>query len=180
SQAPRLQRARSRARQPARDDARAAGCRAACPVPPAPPPRDGGGARSRHGAQQSRAPGRPGRATRALPAPRRPPGRAAPRRPARRGGGGQFLADRLGRRPTLLSWLLEPSTMRQWLGDELAADLEQSAQAFDRAEGRWNALRRFKYRQLLRIGSRDILGDADLTVTTEELSRMADVCLAAA
>src|SRR5215470_5774392 len=99
---------------------------------------------------------------------------------ARLGGTSQFLADTLRRRPTLLSWLVEPSTMRQWLGDELAADLEQSAHAFDRAEGRWNALRRFKYRQLLRIGSRDILGDADLTVTTEELSRMADVCLAAA
>ena len=43
-----------------------------------------------------------------------------------------------------------------------------------------NALRRFKYRQLLRIGCRDILGDADLTVTTEELSHLADVCLGAA
>ena len=40
-----------------------------------------------------------------------------------------------------------------------------------------NALRRFKYRHLLRIGCRDILGDADLTVTTEELSHLADVCL---
>src|SRR5262249_2708951 len=45
---------------------------------------------------------------------------------------------------------------------------------------RRNALRRFKYRQLLRIVCRDILGDADLTVTTEELSRLADVCLGAA
>src|SRR5919201_7156704 len=43
-----------------------------------------------------------------------------------------------------------------------------------------NALRRFKYRQLLRIGARDLLGDADLTVTTEELSRLADVCIAEA
>ena len=34
-----------------------------------------------------------------------------------------------------------------------------------------NALRRFKYRQLLRIGARDLLGDADLAATTEELSR---------
>src|SRR5207244_1325577 len=47
-------------------------------------------------------------------------------------------------------------------------------------EARLRALRRFKYRQLLRIGCRDILGDADLTVTTEELARMADVCLGAA
>ena len=40
-----------------------------------------------------------------------------------------------------------------------------------------NALRRFKYRHLLRIGARDLLGDADLGVTTEELSRLADACL---
>jgi glutamate-ammonia-ligase adenylyltransferase len=99
---------------------------------------------------------------------------------ARLGGTSQFLADTLRRRPTLLSWLLEPGTLRQWLADELAAELEQSASTFDRPEARWNALRRFKYRQLLRIGSRDILGDADLTVTTEELSHMADVCLGAA
>ncbi len=70
--------------------------------------------------------------------------------------------------------------MRQWLGDELEAELTQSLAPFTRREARWNALRRFKYRQLLRIGCRDILGDADLTVTTEELSRLADVCLAAA
>src|SRR2546427_391215 len=41
-----------------------------------------------------------------------------------------------------------------------------------------HALRRFKYRQLLRIGARDLLGDADLAVTTEELSHLADACLA--
>src|SRR5712691_3942554 len=96
---------------------------------------------------------------------------------AKLGGTSQFLADTLRRRPTLLLWLLEPDTMRQWLADELETELEQSVRAFDRPEGRWNALRRFKYRQLLRIGCRDILGDADLTVTTEELSRLADVCL---
>jgi [glutamine synthetase] adenylyltransferase / [glutamine synthetase]-adenylyl-L-tyrosine phosphorylase len=99
---------------------------------------------------------------------------------AKLGGTSQFLADTLRRRPTLFPWLLEPGTMRQWLADELEAELDQSARAFDRASARWNALRRFKYRQLLRIGCRDILGDADLTVTTEELSRLADVCLSAA
>jgi glutamate-ammonia-ligase adenylyltransferase len=99
---------------------------------------------------------------------------------ARLGGTSQFLADTLRRYPTLLPWLLEARTMRQWLPDELAADLGASLAAFDRPEARLNALRRFKYRQLLRIGCRDILGDADLTVTTEELSHLADVCLAAA
>src|SRR6266851_4999991 len=98
---------------------------------------------------------------------------------AKLGGTSQFLADTLRRHPTLFPWLLEGQTMRQWHGDELAAALEQTTSAFERLDARWNALRRFKYRQLLRIGSRDLLGDADLTVTTEELSRLADVCLEA-
>lgn len=99
---------------------------------------------------------------------------------AQLGGTSQFLADTLRRHPQLFPWLLEPATMRQWLLDELEDDLAQSTAAFTRPEARANALRRFKYRQLLRIASRDILGDADLTVTTEELSHLADVSLAAA
>jgi glutamate-ammonia-ligase adenylyltransferase len=96
------------------------------------------------------------------------------------GGGSQFLSDTLRRHPTFLLWLLEPAAMRQWAKDELAQELDRDLAPFSRREARWNVLRRFKYRHLLRIGSRDLLGDADLTVTTEELSRLADVCLAAA
>jgi glutamate-ammonia-ligase adenylyltransferase len=96
------------------------------------------------------------------------------------GGTSQFLADALRRHATLVPWLLEPHTMRQWLPDELEDELAASLLPFTRHDAQSNALRRFKYRQLLRIGCRDILGDADLTVTTEELSRVADVCLAAA
>jgi len=99
---------------------------------------------------------------------------------ARLFGSSQFLADALRRRPNLLAWLLEPPTMRQWLADDLEADLAQTLAPFAAREARMNALRRFKYRQLLRIASRDLLGDADLTVTTEELSRLADACLAEA
>jgi glutamate-ammonia-ligase adenylyltransferase len=99
---------------------------------------------------------------------------------ARLGGASQFLADALRRRPNSLAWLLEPRTMRVWLADDLAADLAQSLQAFTGREARANALRRFKYRHVLRIGARDLLGDADLSVTTDELARLADVCLAEA
>jgi glutamate-ammonia-ligase adenylyltransferase len=92
-------------------------------------------------------------------------------------GSSQFLADALRRRPSVLAWLLEPRTMRQWLLDDLEADLAQALAPFPGRDARMNALRRFKYRQLLRIASRDLLGDADLTVTTEELSHLADACL---
>ncbi len=96
------------------------------------------------------------------------------------GGASQFMADTLRRRPPNLAWLLEGGMMRQWLADDLAAALAADLAPFSRLEARLNVIRRFKYRHLLRIGARDLLGDADLTVTTEELSRLADVCLEAA
>ncbi|MBI3630023.1 MAG: glutamate-ammonia-ligase adenylyltransferase, partial [Candidatus Rokubacteria bacterium] len=80
-------------------------------------------------------------------------------------GASQFLADTLRRHPASLAWLLEGRTMRQWLADDLAAALADSLAPFARPEARLNAIRRFKYRHLLRIGARDLLGDADLTVT---------------
>jgi glutamate-ammonia-ligase adenylyltransferase len=99
---------------------------------------------------------------------------------ARVGGSSQFLADALRRRPSTLAWLLEPRTMRVWFAEDYAGDLAQSLAPFEAHEARLNALRRFKYRHLLRIGARDLLGDADLAVTTEELARLADACLAEA
>ncbi len=99
---------------------------------------------------------------------------------ARVGGAIQFLADALRRRPSTLAWLLEPATMRVWLPEDLAADLALALAPFEGRAARLNALRRFKYRHLLRIGARDLLGDADLAATTEELARLADACLAEA
>src|SRR5207302_4162496 len=93
-------------------------------------------------------------------------------------GSSPGLADVLRRRPSSLAWLLEPATMRDWFAEDLAADLAQTLGPFETRDARMNALRRFKYRQLLRIGARDLLGDADLAVTTEELSHLADACLA--
>jgi len=95
-------------------------------------------------------------------------------------GASQVLADALRRRPSSLAWLLEPATMRLWFAEDLAADLAQTLGAFETREARMNALRRFKYRHLLRIGARDLLGDADLAGTTEELSHLADACIAQA
>jgi glutamate-ammonia-ligase adenylyltransferase len=96
------------------------------------------------------------------------------------GGASQVLADTLRRHPQLLAWLLEPAVMREWTADDLAAALETTLTPFRTRERRANALRRFKYRQLLRIGARDLLGDADLAATTRELANLADVCLTVA
>ena len=96
------------------------------------------------------------------------------------GGASQFLADTLRRRPPTLAWLLEGPTMRQWLADDLAGALEADLAPFGSPESRLNVIRRFRDRHLLRIGARDLLGDADLTVTMEELSGLAQVCLGAA
>jgi glutamate-ammonia-ligase adenylyltransferase len=95
-------------------------------------------------------------------------------------GSSQVLADALRRRPSSLAWLLEPATMRLWFAEDLAADLALTLGPFETREARMNALRRFKYRHLLRIGARDLLGDADLARTTEELSHLADACMAQA
>src|SRR5947199_167574 len=55
---------------------------------------------------------------------------------ARLFGSSQFLADALRRRPNLLAWLLEPPTMRQWLADDLEADLAQTLAPFAAREAR--------------------------------------------
>ncbi len=99
---------------------------------------------------------------------------------ARLFGSSQVLADALRLRPNILAWLLEPRTMRVWLAEDFAADLARALVLFTTRESRLNALRRIKYRQLVRIAARDLLGDADVAQTTEELSHLADACLAEA
>ena len=95
-------------------------------------------------------------------------------------GASQVLADTLRRYPQLLAWLLEPAVMREWPAEDMTAELAATLAPFTKRETRRNAMRRFKYRQLLRIGARDLLGDADLTATTRELANLADACLDAA
>lgn len=93
-------------------------------------------------------------------------------------GSSQFLSDLLIRQPQLFEWLLEPGTIRRPKG---RADLfEEAAAAVDTrgpAEQRWTGLRRFKAREILRIGIQDLLGRQSLVGITEELSNLADAVL---
>jgi glutamate-ammonia-ligase adenylyltransferase len=92
----------------------------------------------------------------------------------------QFLADALVRSPQIVPWLLDPRVMTTRSREAMQQELAAACRPFRTAEGRLNALRRVKRRELCRIGLRDILGDADLTTTTQELSELADACLAQA
>jgi glutamate-ammonia-ligase adenylyltransferase len=90
----------------------------------------------------------------------------------------QFLADALVRSPQIVPWLLDPRVMRARAAGELREELAAATRPFRTEETRLNALRRVKRRELCRIGLRDVLGDADLVTTTQELSELADACLA--
>jgi glutamate-ammonia-ligase adenylyltransferase len=96
------------------------------------------------------------------------------------GAQSQFLADALVRSPQVFPWLLDPRVMRVRSREEMRDEIARACRPFRTAETRANALRRVKRRELCRIGLRDVLGDADLVVTTAELSALADACLAEA
>jgi glutamate-ammonia-ligase adenylyltransferase len=92
----------------------------------------------------------------------------------------QFLADALVRSPQILPWLLDPRVMRARSREAMHEEIAAATRPFRTEEARLNALRRAKRRELCRIGLRDVLGDADLVATTQELSELADACLAQA
>jgi glutamate-ammonia-ligase adenylyltransferase len=92
----------------------------------------------------------------------------------------QFLADALIRSPQIVPWLLDPRVMQARSREAMHAEVAGACRPFRTEEARLNALRRVKRRELCRIGLRDLLGDADLVTTTQELSELADACLAQA
>jgi len=92
----------------------------------------------------------------------------------------QALADTLTRNAAHLHFLIAPQALEQprektWLGAELTRllmPMRVPAQKYD-------AIRRFRRRETLRIGARDLIGKATVEETTLELSNLADVCLQA-
>ncbi|MFQ5657531.1 MAG: bifunctional [glutamate--ammonia ligase]-adenylyl-L-tyrosine phosphorylase/[glutamate--ammonia-ligase] adenylyltransferase [Candidatus Methylomirabilales bacterium] len=93
-------------------------------------------------------------------------------------GSSQYLSDILLRQPQLFEWLLEPGVLRRPKQKGiLARELDAMADRLSNAERRWEALRRFKTREMLRIGLQDLLGNQDLSGITQELSQLAEVIL---
>ena len=93
-------------------------------------------------------------------------------------GSSQYLSDVLIRYPQLFQWLLEPGVLRWPIqkGD-LARELAALTDRPSSVERKWEALRRFKMREILRIGLQDLLGNQDLPGITQELSQLAEVTL---
>jgi glutamate-ammonia-ligase adenylyltransferase len=96
-------------------------------------------------------------------------------------GNSRFFADILVREPALFRWLTASAVLNSPLTrEELQAEVDRCTVAFTSAERRLDALRRLSRRQLLRIGMRDVLDLADITLVTAELSMLADVTIDAA
>jgi len=90
----------------------------------------------------------------------------------------QFLADILVRHTELFHWLTSTEALRRTKTTaDLAAEAGESVGLFQRTEKRLDALKRFQRRELLRIGARQILKEADVPTTSAELSALADTII---
>ncbi|MCX6133492.1 MAG: DUF294 nucleotidyltransferase-like domain-containing protein [Ignavibacteriales bacterium] len=87
----------------------------------------------------------------------------------------QFLADILVRNPELFRWLTSSNVLKiTKTRDDYAAEASDAIVLFQRSEKKLDSLKRFQRRELLRIGARQILKEADVSSTSSELSALAD------
>ena len=92
--------------------------------------------------------------------------------------GSQALTDTLLNRPEYFDWLKQPETLGQSKSkDVLTRDFYVMAGTEDLGQDTPLLLRRFKKREYIRIGLRDLLGLAALEENVEDISNLADVCL---
>jgi len=92
--------------------------------------------------------------------------------------GSQTLTDSLLSEPSYINWLSKPETIAQSKSkDILMRDFYEMAGKGLNNNDMSNLLRKFKRREYLRIGLRDLLGKAELMETVKDISNLADVCL---
>lgn len=89
--------------------------------------------------------------------------------------GSQFLSDTLIRNPVFLDWVTIPRVLHQERGrEEMEEDLRTLKQGA-RTHREWlNRLRRFRRREILRIGTRDIYLKLSPQVVMQELTNLAE------
>ena len=93
-------------------------------------------------------------------------------------GASRYFAETLIRNPGYFEWLMEPGVLSaKRVQDELLDELRRDVAYPHTAEQKWGAMRRFRNREALRIGVRDLLGIAPVEDVTAELAMLADVSL---
>lgn len=91
-------------------------------------------------------------------------------------GSSDYLSHLLIRNPHYLSWFVETDSRdTEKSREQMEQELRRWCRTLRSREGRLGILRRFKRRETLRIGMRDLLGIASVQQTTRELACLADV-----
>ncbi|MGO9608038.1 MAG: bifunctional [glutamate--ammonia ligase]-adenylyl-L-tyrosine phosphorylase/[glutamate--ammonia-ligase] adenylyltransferase [Verrucomicrobiia bacterium] len=92
----------------------------------------------------------------------------------------EALAQTLTRNAEHFHFFLAPQVLEKPRGKAwLAAELTRLLLPMRQPAQKYDAIRRFRRRETLRIGARDLIGRATVEETTLELSNLADVCLQA-
>ena len=92
--------------------------------------------------------------------------------------GSPYLSEMLISEPKLLEEVFGSGELgRSVFKDELEAELARQLEKAEGMEGAMKVLRRFHRRAFLRLGLRDLMREAELTETVEDLSNLADACL---
>ena len=95
--------------------------------------------------------------------------------------GSQILTNTLLKEPSYIDWLSRPETLaKSKTKDMMTRDLYEMAGEEFQKINILSPLRKFKKREYIRIGLRDLLGKAELQETVKDISNLADVCLQAA
>lgn len=90
--------------------------------------------------------------------------------------GSQILTDTLLKEPSHFDWLKHPDILNKRRSkDALMRDFHEMSEGHSEDVPR--LLRRFKKREYIRIGLRDLLGKAEMQETVGDISNLADVCL---
>ncbi len=88
--------------------------------------------------------------------------------------GSQFLSDTLIRTPAFLTWISDPAVINgDRDGDAMARELADMLATTDDRMEKLNMLRRFRRREILRIGARDICLAGDFAAVVGEISALA-------
>jgi glutamate-ammonia-ligase adenylyltransferase len=93
-------------------------------------------------------------------------------------GQSQYLADILVRNPELLRWLTATNELTKTKSPrDFRREARAALEPFERTEKKLDALKRFHRREILRLGAREILAEAEGRIITGELSSLADAII---